>query len=61
MAREKKDSVALNINLATNINEKLIKYCEISGLTKTKAVEKAIEYYCNEQLSLNKNSKKFND
>ena len=55
MARTKKESVALNINLDTNINDILTKYCETSGLTKTKAVEKAIEYYCSQNNLMHKN------
>lgn len=48
MARPRKESVALNINLDTEANEKLLKFCDITGLTKTKAIEKAIIQYIDE-------------
>ena len=43
MARPKKDSVALNINIEAEINDKLVEFCDITGLTKTKSIEKAID------------------
>lgn len=47
MARPKKEGTKIQVKLATNINELLEKYCEDTGATKTKAVEKAIEFYVN--------------
>lgn len=40
MPRQKKDAKILNIKLATAINEKLERFCEESGQSKTVAVER---------------------
>lgn len=40
MSRAKKESKRLNINLAGEIHEKLEKYCEESGMSKTMATER---------------------
>lgn len=48
MARLKKDRASLNINIETEINDKLVEFCDITGLTKTKAIEKAIIQYIDE-------------
>ena len=45
MSRPKKDGVILNIMLEAKANKLLEKYCEDTGATKTKTVEKAIEFF----------------
>lgn len=40
MPRQKKDAKILNIKLATPINDKLERFCEESGQSKTVAVER---------------------
>ena len=40
MPRQKKDAKILNIKLATRINDKLERFCEESGQSKTVAVER---------------------
>ena len=40
MPRQKKDAKILNINLATPISDKLERFCEESGQSKTIAVER---------------------
>lgn len=52
MARQKKDSVALNLNIETRISEKLSCFCESVGLTKTKVIEKAVEKYIDDYYAL---------
>ena len=48
MARERKNSVALNINSDEQVNKKLTEFCGSVGLTKTKTVEKALNKYIEE-------------
>lgn len=43
MARPKKDSVPLSILMEKELAEELSKYCEETRLTKTAAIEKAVE------------------
>ena len=43
MARPKKDSVPLSILMKKELAEDLAKYCEKTRLTKTAAIEKAVE------------------
>lgn len=49
MSRAKKDGVFLNIFIDKKILEELNNYCEITGATKTKAVEIAVTKFLNEQ------------
>lgn len=58
MARPKKDSVALNINIEAEINDKLVEFCDITGLTKTKSIEKAIDRYIDEYFKAHPEEKK---
>lgn len=58
MARTKKDSVALNINIEAEINDKLVEFCNITGLTKTKSIEKAIDRYIDEYFKAHPEEKK---
>ena len=43
MPRQKKDAKILNIKLATPISDKLERFCEESGQTKTIAVERLLD------------------
>ena len=43
MPRQKKDAKILNIKLATAVNEKLERFCEESGQSKTVAVERFLD------------------
>lgn len=45
MARPKKDGKALNMKLNMATYENLEQYCEESGLTKTRAVERILNKY----------------
>ena len=45
MARAKKDNVPVSMRLEKRIFEKLSKFCEDSGQSKTVAVERALEMY----------------
>ena len=48
MSRQKKDAKILNIKLASTVNEKLERFCEESGQTKTVAVERFLDKCLNE-------------
>ena len=48
MAREKKDAVRLNCKLDRAVGEKLEKYCDIKGQTKTMAIERILTDCFNE-------------
>lgn len=39
------------VNIILDINKKLEEYCNISGLSKTAVVEKAVERYVDENLA----------
>ena len=58
MARPKKGSVALNISIEAEINDKLVEFCNITGLTKTKSIEKAIDRYIDEYFKAHPEEKK---
>ncbi len=45
MVREKKDSRAFSIRMDSGTFERLEKYCEEAGQTKTVAIERAINQY----------------
>ena len=45
MARPKKDSQAVNLNIERSIYDKFTKFCDNTGLTKTVVVERALEMY----------------
>lgn len=45
MPRKKKDSRNLNLMIKRTDMELLENFCERTGLTKTAAIEKAIEFY----------------
>ena len=48
MGRPRKDNKALSMRIATPVSDKLDEFCELSGQTKTAAVERAIMMYINE-------------
>ncbi len=45
MARAKKESKPFNIRMEKSVYDMLVKFCEISGQSKTLAVERAILLY----------------
>lgn len=58
MARPRKDSKILNIRLATEVNNKLEKFCNEQCTTKTVAVEKILLHYFNEYFNKNETERK---
>lgn len=58
MGREKKDAVRLNIKLDRNISERLDRYCEVKGQTKTTAIERILAECFNEHDKNEKDPKK---
>lgn len=48
MAREKKDYVVLNCKLDRDVAERLDRYCDIKGQTKTLAVERILATHFDE-------------
>lgn len=45
MPRSRKDARILNIKLASDVYDRLDIFCEETGMTKTKAVEKILNQY----------------
>lgn len=45
MPRIKRDTTVLNIKLATPTYKRLSEYCEESGLTKTRSIERILNKY----------------
>ena len=45
MARPKKDSQVVNLNIERSIYDKFTEFCDNTGLTKTVVVERALEMY----------------
>ncbi|MBO6155574.1 MAG: hypothetical protein J6O60_09055 [Lachnospiraceae bacterium] len=45
MARPKKDSQVVNLNIERSIYDKFVEFCDNTGLTKTVVVERALEMY----------------
>lgn len=48
MSRTKKDAKLLNIKLDREIHEQLERFCEESGMTKTRATEKILAQFFEE-------------
>lgn len=48
MGRPVKQHKAVNLKMEIVLYDRLSQYCEKSGLTKTKVLEKALEAYLNE-------------
>lgn len=55
MARPKKDSQVVNLNIERSIYDKFTEFCDNTGLTKTVVVERALEMYID---AMNKNPEK---
>lgn len=45
MPREKKDAKILNIKLAMPVHDRLERFCDESGMSKTVAVEKILDQF----------------
>lgn len=56
MARPKKDSQVVNLNIERSIYNKFVEFCDNTGLTKTVVVERALEMYID---VMNANPEKF--
>ena len=50
MSRPKKDGKALNLYIERDILEKLEAYCEETGLTKTKAIERILNGFLDKEV-----------
>ena len=55
MARPKKDSQVVNLNIERSIYDKFVEFCDNIGLTKTVVVERALEMYID---AMNENPEK---
>ena len=55
MARPKKDSQVVNLNIERSIYDKFVEFCDNTGLTKTVVVERALEMYID---AMNENTEK---
>ena len=55
MARPKKDSQVVNLNIERSIYDKFTEFCANTGLTKTVVVERALEMYID---AMNENPEK---
>ncbi len=55
MARPKKDSQVVNLNIERSIYDKFTEFCDNTGLTKTVVVERALEMYID---AMNENPEK---
>ena len=60
MPRAKKDAKILNIKLSTPISEKLDKFCEESGQSKTVAVERFLNKALDEYFARPEETRKLN-
>ena len=58
MARPKKDSTPLNINLDAEIGEKLAEFCDNTGFTKTVVVEKSLDKFIDDYYKKHPEEKK---
>ncbi len=56
MARPKKDSQVVNLNIERSIYDKFVEFCDNTGLTKTVVVERALEMYID---AMNENPEKW--
>ena len=55
MARPKKDSQVVNLNIERSIYDRFTEFCDNTGLTKTVVVERALEMYID---AMNENPEK---
>ena len=51
MPRTRKEAENFSCRFAADTYRKLEEYCEVSGLSKTAVVEKAVERYVNENIT----------
>ena len=58
MARAKKDSKALNVNLDVEISNQLTEFCNNTGFTKTVVVEKSIDKFIKDYYKAHPEEKK---
>lgn len=56
MARPRKDSHVVNLNIERDVYDKFVEFCDKTGLTKTIVIERALEMYIE---AMNKNPEKF--
>jgi predicted DNA-binding protein len=61
MNKLKRDTVSINARLERSTSERLGAYCEEYGVTKTFALEKAINTYLDKQIEAPKMLKKFTE
>jgi predicted transcriptional regulator len=54
MPRAKKEAENFSCKIAVEIYKKLEEYCQVTGLSKTAVVEKAVERYVDENLKIMK-------
>lgn len=55
MARPRKDSQVVNLNIKRDVYDKFAEFCDGTGLTKTVVAERALEMYID---AMNKNPEK---
>ena len=55
MARPRKDSQVVNLNIKRDVYDKFVEFCDRTGLTKTVVTERALEMYID---VMNKNPEK---
>ena len=48
MARSKKENVAMSVRIDKMVYERMVRYCDESGQTKTLAIERALSLYMDE-------------
>ena len=58
MSRARKDGKYVNANINKDIYQLLEDWCNMSGQTKTAAVERALKQYCTEQTEIWKKTHK---
>ena len=51
MARKKKEYANVGIKMEKSVSDKLDKYCEESGMSKTAVIERAVKSYINAEES----------
>lgn len=57
MPREKKESKPFNIRMEKTVYNRLVEFCEVSGQSKTLAVERAVMLYIEQNTSEHRESK----
>ena len=54
MARLKKESTPVNVKMENSIYNMLEEFCQLTGLSKTVVVEKAVEQYISKNIQIYK-------